>query len=466
MYFGLFPPEINSGRMYAGPGSGPMLTAAAAWDDLAAQLQTTAASYSSVISGLTTTWRGPSSVAMAAAAAPYVAWMSATAAQAEQTAMQARTAAAAYETAFAATVPPPVIAANRSQLASLVATNLFGQNTPAIAANEAQYSQMWAQDAGAMNNYAGQSAAAATVTPFAAPAATTNPGGLLGQLATIANTYITQVVSTTQAQISNFFAAIPTALQSFSTIATGPNPLSGLLTAAQDFAGMQSINSLTGDLETIPKVILPANDVMITTIMSLVFGTKYLNGLASAGAGAAAAGGGAASHLVGSAGLGEGGSAVSADVGGAGLVGGMSVPPSWATATPAIRTVASVLSHAGQDAIPAGAVSDGTLLSGMAVAAMAGSALGAAAPSALRGAGAKLTSSSLKNSSAKDGESPETLQRLVAEMAEKPDNVQHWHTDLGQLESLFAKLKTKPGIHAVHLSDDDFNKIAQSQSLG
>ncbi|EID16323.1 PPE family protein [Mycobacterium xenopi RIVM700367] len=70
MDFGALPPEINSGRMYAGPGSGPMLAAAAAWDGLATALHTTAASYQAVVSELTTaSWRGPASVSMAAAAA-------------------------------------------------------------------------------------------------------------------------------------------------------------------------------------------------------------------------------------------------------------------------------------------------------------------------------------------------------------------------------------------------------------
>ncbi|POY07039.1 hypothetical protein C3474_21590 [Mycobacterium kansasii] len=92
MDFGALPPEINSGRMYIGPGSGPMLAAAAAWDSLAAGLHSTAASYSSVISGLTAGWQGPASITMAAAAAPYTAWINATAAQAEQTATQARVA--------------------------------------------------------------------------------------------------------------------------------------------------------------------------------------------------------------------------------------------------------------------------------------------------------------------------------------------------------------------------------------
>jgi PPE-repeat protein len=49
MDFGLLPPEINSGRMYAGPGPGPMLAAAAAWDAPAAELHLTAASYGSAI---------------------------------------------------------------------------------------------------------------------------------------------------------------------------------------------------------------------------------------------------------------------------------------------------------------------------------------------------------------------------------------------------------------------------------
>jgi PPE-repeat protein len=149
--FGALPPDVNSGRMYAGPGSAPMLTAAAGWDGLAEDLYSAAGSYGAVISGLTSeAWWGPSSASMAAAAATYVAWLTGTAGQAEQAANQARAAAAAYETAFAMTVPPPVIAANRSLLAALVATNFLGQNTPAIAATEAHYAEMWAQDAAAM----------------------------------------------------------------------------------------------------------------------------------------------------------------------------------------------------------------------------------------------------------------------------------------------------------------------------
>ncbi|REN98216.1 PPE domain-containing protein, partial [Mycobacterium tuberculosis] len=48
MDFGALPPEINSARIYSGPGSRPLMQAAAAWQRLANELTATAASYSSV----------------------------------------------------------------------------------------------------------------------------------------------------------------------------------------------------------------------------------------------------------------------------------------------------------------------------------------------------------------------------------------------------------------------------------
>lgn len=189
MDFGIYPPEINSGRMYAGPGAGPMLAAAQAWQSVADELYTTIGGYQSAVSELVEgAWSGPSSVAMSAAAGSYVEWLSATAARAEQTAAQAWTAVAAYEAAFAATVPPPEIAANRALLAVLVATNFLGQNTPAIAATEALYAEMWAQDSLAMYNYAASSAAASVLTPFTPPHQNTDPGGTAGQAAAISQT--------------------------------------------------------------------------------------------------------------------------------------------------------------------------------------------------------------------------------------------------------------------------------------
>src|SRR5947209_10045987 len=166
MSFSLIPPEINSALMYSGAGSGPLLEAATAWDGLAADLEATATQYQTAITNLTTgTWLGASSTHMATAAEPYIAWMQATAAEAAQTGAQAKAAAAAYQTAYASMVPPPVIAANRAALTTLVSNNFLGQNTGAIAQNEAEYLDMWIQDALGMDTYNQASTGASSALP-------------------------------------------------------------------------------------------------------------------------------------------------------------------------------------------------------------------------------------------------------------------------------------------------------------
>jgi PPE-repeat protein len=385
MDFGVLPPEINSGRMYTGPGSGPMLAAAAAWDGLAAELQSTAASYGSEISGLTSaSWRGPSSATMAAAAAPYAAWMSAIAAQAEQTAAQARAAVAAYETAFAATVPPPVIAANRSLLMALIATNFLGQNTPAIAAAEAQYAEMWAQDAAAMYGYAGSSAAVTQMTPFTDPPQTTNPGGLAGPAAAVAQSAGTSAGTNAQATLSQLVLAVPQALQSLALPASSSasstsglqSSLSSLATLVTNLTGPYSPFALTDVagapfLFGIQNVLIPQNAEGVGTVLGggVVKSLLPASLLPPAGSG---------SGTLSPAGL--GGAPVSAGIGRAGLVGGLSVPKSWAAAAPAIRPVAAVLPDVGLGAAPTiAADSQGGLFSNMALSSLAGRGIGGAA---------------------------------------------------------------------------------------
>lgn len=231
MDFGALPPEVNSGRMYCGPGSAPMVAAASAWNGLAAELSVAAVGYERVITTLQTEeWLGPASTLMVEAVAPYVAWMRATAIQAEQAASQARAAAAAYETAFAAIVPPPLIAANRARLTSLVTHNVFGQNTASIAATEAQYAEMWAQDAMAMYGYAGSSATATKVTPFAPPPNTTSPSAAATQLSAVAKAAGTSA-GAAQSAIAELIAHLPNTLLGLTS------PLSSALTAAATRGG-------------------------------------------------------------------------------------------------------------------------------------------------------------------------------------------------------------------------------------
>jgi PPE-repeat protein len=363
MDFGALPPEINSARIYAGPGSGPMLSAAVAWGGLAAELRSTAAAYQSVVSGLTTgPWRGPASASMAAAAAPYVAWTNTTAAQAEQTADQAMAAAGAYEQAFAMTVPPPVIAANRAQLAMLVATNILGQNTPAIMATEAHYAEMWAQDAAAMYGYAASSAAASKVTPFTPPAQTTNPAALPGQAGAVAQATGTSAGTGTQTTLAQAMSAVPTRLQSLAAPASATSSSSGLTGIPNTLSGTGTAGSVLEPNSTFWNTVMSTGafnpgqyvDAVLPAFL-IPWTSSGSSGLSPAFSGLAppvltAGLGSGAGGLPGFSGLGGAGSAVSAGMGQAASVGPLSVPPSWAAAAPPVTSVAPA--NTGLGAIP------------------------------------------------------------------------------------------------------------------
>ncbi|HWS91397.1 MAG TPA: PPE family protein, partial [Mycobacterium sp.] len=313
MDFAFLPPEINSARMYTGPGPGSLLAAAGSWDALAAELGTTAETYESVVSGLTTLhWRGPASELMMATAAPYVSWLYTTAEQTRQTAMQAGAAATAFEQAYAMTVPPAVVTANRMQLMVLIATNFFGQNTAAIAATEAQYAEMWAQDAAAMSGYATASAAATTLTPFSSPKQTTNPAGLAAQTAAVAqadaNAATADPVSSV---ISSAAQALPPLLPTF-------NPELGFLDI---IAGSYSTLSAVRDMEgTADGIILGEKNLGLLPDLSKV-AAEVAPALPALQQSA-----GAASGLGGGAGLPN---AVLASVARANSIGPLSVPASW-----------------------------------------------------------------------------------------------------------------------------------------
>ncbi|WP_125079679.1 PPE family protein [Mycobacterium sp. P7213] len=315
--YGVLPPEINSGRMYSGPGSGSLLTAATAWENLSAELQTAASSYDSVTSGLVTGgWTGPSAVAMAASAAPYVTWLRGVGVQAEATARQATAAAEAYSMAVAAVVPPPVIAANRVLLAQLVATNFFGQNSPAIAEAERQYAEMWAQDAAAMYRYAGSSAAAANLAAFNQPPQTTNSAGVAAQ-----STAVTQAAS-------DAAAAGPTDFMSWLTSLIGQvSPFTGLATQGMS----ATMTSWSGTANMLSNV---NNGIGLAAFQAENPGglDEILHPPKIGPAGLGLGGLGLGKTGLGSAGLGAGLGSVgsSASAGTALKIGALSVPHGWA----------------------------------------------------------------------------------------------------------------------------------------
>lgn len=301
--------------MYAGPGSGSLLAAAGSWDSLAAELSVAAAVYESVLSGLTAVyWHGPASQAMAAGAAPYLGWLHTTAERAQQAAMQARSAAAAYELARALTVPPPAVAANRTQLATLVVTNFLGQNSAAIAATEAQYADYWAQDTSAMYGYSTSSAVAVQFSPFPSPRPTTDPGGVTAQSAAVAQADTSTTGSNAGAQA-----------------AAAPGSPSGLFRILDTIQGTQTAFRAVFTTEAFNAGIIQAdkNLGILPNLAAVPAAPPKVPAL-----------GGAAP------GLGN----VNAALARAGRIGAMSVPTGWAAAT---GDPATALPGGGLSALPA-----------------------------------------------------------------------------------------------------------------
>ena len=381
--FGLLPPEINSGRMYSGPGPGPLLAAAEAWDGLAAELGFASTGYGSTITELTSSpWIGPTSLTMTAAVTPYINWLSTTAAQAEETASQARAAVSAYEAAFAMTVPPPAIEANRALLMTLIATNFFGQNTPAIMATEALYMEMWAQDAAAMYGYAGASAAASQVTPFATPPQTTSQAGTNGQDAAVAQAAATpagqaatvaqNAVATAPSTAAQTTASTTTATTASTTTATTTTgatttTTSSLVTWLQEFIQNTLANNPPGafglgltnaNLNTLRQVFQAYFGVGLGN-----FGWSMLQQTTFGPGGATAGAGGAWYPTPQFAGLGGGfgGTPVSAGIGQASTLGRLSVPPGFPGATPSAMEEGPMLASSVRPIAP----TSNALLNGM-----------------------------------------------------------------------------------------------------
>lgn len=356
--YAMLPPEINSARMYAGAGSAPLREASVAWSKLAAEMRSAAVTYSSIITNLTTgAWRGPASASMAAAAAPFAAWMHTTATQAEQTSTQAQAAVHGYEAAFAMTVPPAKVAANRAELKMLVAHNIVGQNAAAIATNEAHYGEMWAQDAAAMYSYAGSSSTASKLAPFSKPAATTKDDAATSQATAQA---ATQASSQAAAQASSPLSILSSWWNSLvgdntNTSTTGVAGLLNFLDGSNgslvgSFLSNATISNLSNAFTT-SGLLNPTTMIDSVTEFSYLYPALAAED-AAADAAAAAGGLGGLGGLGALGGLGGLGAAFWS--GEANTIGALSVPAAWGTVAPNLSLVSLELPGATALAPPLG----------------------------------------------------------------------------------------------------------------
>jgi len=333
MDFGAIPPEVTSALMYSGAGSGPLMAAATSWANLAAELSTSAAQWESIITTLTTElWTGAGSTAAAASAETIVSWLTTATMAAEHAGAQATASAAAYEAAFAGTVPPPVIAANRAQLAALVATNFLGINTAAIMATEAHYAEMWVQDATTMYAYQAAATAAGVLEPVAPQTPASNPAAAGIQAAATA-----QSAAATPAQggLSSVISGVQTGFSNLQSTLNSVLTLDGQIPSIGKFASIPVVQNVIYNV----GVTVAWNTAMITATFPLLghflasapLGvTPFVDDVSPLGAGL-----GMGTSLVGSttpAGLAA--PAATAALGEASSVGGLSVPASWSAAAP------------------------------------------------------------------------------------------------------------------------------------
>ncbi len=386
--YGAFPPEFNSARIYSGPGSGSFVAAASAWSALAAELNSAALSYDNVITALSgEEWTGTASAAMAQAAEPYVTWLTATAAQAEEAATQARAAASAYETALASSVPPPLIAANRTQSQQLQATNVLGQNTPLIAQLEAQYGEYWAQDAGAMYSYAGQSASATKVTQFQKAPEVTNQSGQANQAAAVTNATANSTATNTSKTLQSLATPASTTTTNATTATTAATSTTDPLSEVWFLLTGQT--SLPTNLGTLVNGYSPFAGLFYNTEGLPYFSTGMANTFTQISKTVGLIGGApaaAAKALPGLGGLGGmlGGGAAAAHpvaaLGSAASVGGkLSVPVAWSGA-PAAPALGHAIPVSSISAAPEAAGGPGNLLGGMPLAGAGAAGHGVAGP--------------------------------------------------------------------------------------
>jgi PPE-repeat protein len=295
-------------------------------------------------------------------------------------------------------------------LAVLVATNILGQNTPAIAATEAHYLEMWAQDAAAMYGYAGSSSVASRLTAFTEPPQTTNTAGTAAQAASVSQAS-TQSGSNAASALSNLINSVPTWLHNLATTvgSTGKTGGAGNLLSGLDLPQLNPAVSLPAGLQadlnnwnTIFSTIASGSYSLqgLTSIPGgpfLSFGQTFAyaqngQGVAAFGAPKVITGGLAplASEMPAHLSSAVGGGPVSGSMGRAALVGSVSVPQGWTQAAPAtaIRTLAAALPTNLAAAPEASLAGEGGMFSQMGLSSLAGRALGASATYSGSGAAA------------------------------------------------------------------------------
>ena len=326
--FAALPPEITSTLIWTGPGSAPLMAAAGAYANLAAEVSTTATSWESIITSLTTDmWTGGGSSAAAAAAQPIVTYLTDTATALEQASSAATASAAAFEAAHAGVVNPALVFTNRAEFAAALAAVPF--SLPQLMELEVEYNEMWVQDATAMSAYqAATEAAAAMIQPVTPLVSTVDPAG------------------PALADSNSLFQAADASTLADALQITGPPFASNNIIQSLDgFLGTPAVfNAINGAVNTSAWFVMTAIPTAVSlghVLASAAVPAAAVSDVVPAGAGGIVEGA-VVSSVTPMAGAGGLGTAASASLGSASTVSRLSVPASWAAnAAPATELAAA-----------------------------------------------------------------------------------------------------------------------------
>jgi PPE-repeat protein len=244
MYWGI-PPEINAFRLtMMGAGPAAHVPVVAAYTDAMATHMEQAAQQAVTTAATAPSFVGSGGGGMVSAASPMSAWLGTAGAHAGAAAATVQGAIAGYSTAVASTIPHPVVIENRLREAALVASNILGQNTPAIAEAEAEYGEFWTQNASAMMGYLATTTAAVDALSVPLPPLTdmTSPVGAASGLAGLVSEGIGSGIQALGSGVSAGGQGISSAVGS----GLGTAVSAGLSTGTSAGSGVQALGASSG----------------------------------------------------------------------------------------------------------------------------------------------------------------------------------------------------------------------------
>ncbi|MFA5710759.1 PPE domain-containing protein [Mycolicibacterium sp.] len=160
--WGASTPEMNAGVLETGSTSATWAAASAAWMGLASATLATMGIVGGQMAASLTSISGMRSATAAAATPPFLSWLGSLAGIAFKQAAITAVVAESYGMARSSMIPSMQAINNRVREAAAEASNIFGQNTPLIAALNAEYGAYTTQNASIGSTY-GQVITAATI---------------------------------------------------------------------------------------------------------------------------------------------------------------------------------------------------------------------------------------------------------------------------------------------------------------